>query len=140
MKRIKPKPQRKSTPPVLNGRPKRDTRWKPGQSGNPDTQFKPGVVANPAGRPMGARSRLNDAFLEALGEAWVKHGPAALEWLAQNDKTTFVQVVSSLIPRNAKLDVELAAKPIYVIADRPMTNDEWVKEYCDVGPPRSELQ
>ena len=35
-----------------------------------DTWFKPGQSGNPAGRPKGARSRLQENFLAALAEKW----------------------------------------------------------------------
>jgi hypothetical protein len=129
-KRSKPKSKRKPAPPVLNGGPKRDTRWKPGQSGNPETQFKPGVAANPAGRPLGARSKLNEAFLETLHEAWQRHGPAAVEWVAKNDRPLFVQICASLVPRNIKAEIE-ETKAVYVMSDRPLTEEQWCAEFCD---------
>src|SRR5260370_42692227 len=64
--------------------------WESGQSGNP------------AGRPLGARSELNEAFLETLYEAWGAHGKAAVEWVAENDRPLFVQVCASLVPRNIR--------------------------------------
>jgi hypothetical protein len=60
--------------------------------------------------------------------------------LAQNDRAMFVQVVASLTPRNAKLDVDLGTKPIYLIRDHPLTEDEWVAKYCDPDLKPSELQ
>jgi len=139
-KRTKPKPKRKVARPALTGGRRHDTRFQPGNAAGLETQFKPGVSGNPAGRPLGARSRLSEAFLEALGQAWAKHGPAALEWLAANDKASFVHLVSSLIPRNAKLDVDVGTKPLYIIADHQLTADEWAKKYCDLGPAPSDLQ
>lgn len=129
--RAKPKAKRKTRSPDLTGGRKRDTRFQPGNAAGELTQFKAGVSGNPAGRPLGARSRLNEAFLEALGETWAKHGPAALEWLAVNDKALFVQVVASLIPRNAKLELETVQKPVYHIADRSLTAEEWAEKWAE---------
>jgi hypothetical protein len=133
MKRVKPKPKRKAAPPALIGGRKRDTRFQPGISGNPETQFQPGNRANPLGRPLGARSRLNERFLETLHEAWEADGKAAVEWVAKNDRALFVQICASLVPRNIKAEVQ-ETRAIYAISDHPMTADEWVAKYCGEQP------
>ena len=60
-----------------------DTRWKPGQSGNP------------AGRPKGSRDEFNDAFIKALKAEWDRRGPEALSQLTAADLSRIaVQVLS----------------------------------------------
>jgi hypothetical protein len=135
MKRTKPKPPSKPKRKAANGdlTPSRSLKppytkerlaglkpaWEPGQSGNP------------AGRPPGARSRLNEAFLDTLHEAWQRYGPAAVEWVAQNDRPLFVQICASLVPRNIKAELETKPQVIYHISDHPMTNEEWCAAHCD---------
>jgi hypothetical protein len=92
--------------------------------------WKSGESGNPAGRAIGSRNKLSEAFIAAVGEAWERHGAACLEWLAANDKPTFVHVALALIPKQAKLDVEQVQKPIYLISDRPLTDDEWAAKWC----------
>src|SRR5262249_41030320 len=91
--------------------------WQPGQSGNP------------LGRPLGARSRLSEAFIEAVGEAWAKYGFACLKWLAMNDKATFVHVALALVPKQLKAELE-GKKAVYMISDKPLTAEEWEAKYC----------
>lgn len=68
----------------------------PKQRGVP---FKPGQSGNPAGRPKGARSRLGEAFLSDLADAWADHGVEAIERLVRTEPGTFVKVVSHILPR-----------------------------------------
>lgn len=66
---------------------KRDTKFKPGQSGNPETQFQPGnkfrwqpgQSGNPAGI-AGSRLRFEEAFYNALLEQGAPEETAALLW------------------------------------------------------------
>ena len=68
----------------------------PKQRGVP---FKPGQSGNPAGRPRGARSRLGEAFLSDLANAWADHGVEAIEKIAKTEPGTFVKVVSNVLPK-----------------------------------------
>ena len=40
--------------------------------------FRPGQSGNPKGRPVGARSKLGEAFLEALQDDFATHGAAVI--------------------------------------------------------------
>src|SRR5258708_3307992 len=83
--------------------------WESGQSGNP------------GGRPVGARSKLNETFLEAVLATWQRHGDAALEWLAVNERARFVEMVAMLVPKQVKSEIEMTPKPRYWISDSPHT-------------------
>jgi Family of unknown function (DUF5681) len=71
--------------------------------------FKPGQSGNPAGRPKGARSKLGEAFLEDLRDAWLEHGAEALRRCATEDPAQFVRVVASLMPKDVNLNVAVDA-------------------------------
>ena len=70
-------------------------------------QFKPGHCGNPSGRPLGARNKLSETFLEDVYAAWQEHGKQALDTMAENDPGAFVKVAASLMPREATLNVGL---------------------------------
>ncbi len=111
-----------------------DVTAKPRGPGKP---FQAGQSGNPAGRPLGARSRLSEAFLAAFFEAWEKHGAEALLWVAKNDQSTFVRAAAALVPKHVDVAVN---SPLYIIADRPLTDQEWEAKFCEtrvLQPPES---
>jgi hypothetical protein len=126
-KHPKPKPKREASPPDLTGGRKRDTRFQRGQSANPDAQFKPGVSGNPAGRPLGARSRLSEAFVAAVAAEFDRRGTDCLRQLDAHD---FVQVALALVPKKVDATIE-ETKALYVMHDGSLSAEEWSACYCD---------
>lgn len=59
------------------------------------------------GRPKGARSKLGEAFLDDLRDAWNAHGIEALRRCATEDPTQFCRIISNLLPRD--IDINLSA-------------------------------
>jgi hypothetical protein len=59
------------------------------------------------GRPPGARSKLGEAFLEDLRDAWNEHGKEALRRCATEDPSQFCRIIANLLPRD--IDINLAA-------------------------------
>jgi hypothetical protein len=67
-----------------------------------DTQFKRG---NPD-RPKGARSKLSDAFIQAISTDFEEHGLKALVEMREKRAGDYIKVVASLLPRDAKLELQ----------------------------------
>jgi Family of unknown function (DUF5681) len=61
-------------------------KWAPGESGNP------------AGRPAGAKNRLQGDFLHALAEDFREHGVEAIRIMWIERPAEYVKVVASLMP------------------------------------------
>jgi hypothetical protein len=95
-----------------------------GNGRDPNGRF---TLAN-AGRPKGAKNKLQEAFWKDFAEAWETHGVTALETMAIEDPATFVKVAASTITKDVSLDMETR----YVIrAPLPCaTAEEWQAEYC----------
>jgi Family of unknown function (DUF5681) len=61
-------------------------------------RFKAGVSGNPAGRPAGAKNRLQGDFLHALAEDFREHGREAIRIMRIERPAEYVKVVASLMP------------------------------------------
>jgi hypothetical protein len=88
-------------------------------------QFLTGHKQVSPGRPVGSRNRLTEDFLRDLSEAWKKHGPEALAQCAQNSPDVFVRVVSSLMPKQAEInvDVDIHAEVVALLDTLRQTNN-----------------
>lgn len=64
-----------------------DLKWKPGQSGNP------------AGRPKGARSILQEQFFKALQKDFEVNGEAVLEIMRAEKPNEYARMVASLMSK-----------------------------------------
>ena len=67
--------------------------WEKGQSGNA------------AGRPKGSRARLSEAFVNDVQEDWKLHGIATLQRVRQDDPSTYLRVVASILPKEIEVEI-----------------------------------
>ena len=66
------------------------------------TRFQPGNKLG--GRTKGARSKLGEAFVEALHDDFQEHGVAAIETMRASDPGAYVRVIASLLPKEVKIE------------------------------------
>jgi hypothetical protein len=64
-----------------------DLKWKPGQSGNP------------AGRPKGARSILQEDFFKALQRKFEENGEAVLNEMIRDKPADFAKMIAGLMSK-----------------------------------------
>src|SRR5215216_7137804 len=62
-------------------------------------KFKPGQSGNAAGKPAGARNRLQADFLQALAEDFKEHGPGVVRIARVEKPLEYLKVVASLMPK-----------------------------------------
>src|SRR5262245_37002540 len=68
-----------------------------------DTRFKPGQSGNPSGRPKGARSRLGEQFIQALVDDFDEHGDAVIKVVRARDPVAYLKVIKDILPREVTL-------------------------------------
>jgi hypothetical protein len=64
-----------------------------------ETRFKPGQSGNPGGLAKGTRNKLNGDFLKALSKDFDEHGKDAIQKCREDDPSTYVKIIAGLIPR-----------------------------------------
>lgn len=64
-----------------------------------ETRFQPGQSGNPGGKPVGTRNRISAAFLHALAEDFDAHGREAIRRTRDEEPGTYVKVCASLLPK-----------------------------------------
>jgi len=67
---------------------------------NKDTKFKPGQSGNSKGRPKGSRHKLSEAFVSALYDDFIESGAETIRKLREKDAIAYARVIASVIPRN----------------------------------------
>jgi hypothetical protein len=65
---------------------------------------KPGEVRNPGGRPKGSRNKLGEAFIEALHDDFLQHGPTVICRVREEDPVAYMKVCASLLPKEVKVE------------------------------------
>lgn len=67
--------------------------------------FQPGQSGNPKGRPLGARSKLGEAFLEAMQQDFEAHGIAAIVEVRETKPDQYLKVIASILPKELNVNV-----------------------------------
>ena len=73
----------------VNGR-----MWTPGQSGNP------------AGRPIGARGRFSQQFVEDMRASWERHGATVMDRVAAEYPDRYLGIAAHLVPKEVTATIE----------------------------------
>jgi len=68
--------------------------------------FQPGQSGNPAGRPLGSRNKLGEAFIQALQEDFAEHGVEAVRKVRAEKPDQYLKVIASLMPKEHRLSFD----------------------------------
>lgn len=74
--------------------------------------FKPGNKANPGGKPIGARNRLQGKFLNQLADDFELYGKSAIVEMRETDPSAYIRCVASLMPKELEV-----TKPLDELSD-----------------------
>ena len=69
-----------------------------------DTRFKPGQSGNPAGRPKGSRNRVGEKLLETLATDFDAHGKEVIEKVRADRPAEYLKIVASLVPKQMEIE------------------------------------
>lgn len=72
-----------------------------------ETRFKPGQSGNPGGKPMAARHAINAKFLTALSKSFDEGGEEAIRRAQQEDPIGYVRVFAALLPKEVEVKSSL---------------------------------
>lgn len=65
--------------------------------------IKPGQVLNPAGRPVGSRNKLGEAFVADIYNDWKINGVETIEKVRREKPDAYMKVIASILPKEVNI-------------------------------------
>ncbi len=81
-----------------------------------ETRFKPGESGNPGGKAKHSRNRLQSGFLLRLADDFDAHGKAAIEAAREKDPVGYIKAIASLMPKQVE-----QSQPLDDLTDAELT-------------------
>lgn len=70
------------------------------------TRFKPGESGNPNGRPKGARNKLDELFLDALYKDFKQGGVEAIRKCREDKPDVYLNVIAKVVPKQVDISAD----------------------------------
>jgi hypothetical protein len=93
-----------------------------------DTRFKPGQSGNPAGRPKGSRNKFSERLIEAFAVDFETYGTDAIEQVRAEKPHEYLSIAASLVPK--QFEIEDGRQPFAVIPVQSQSNEEWEQQFA----------
>lgn len=92
-------------------------------------RFQKGQSGNPGGKPINARTKINNVFLTAVAEDFEKHGVKALERLRNDSVVKYCELVAGLLPTESKTETNVNVTGTVAHEHIPVSDvDRWIVE------------
>lgn len=75
-----------------------------------DHLFKPGQIANPKGRPKGARSVFSTDFVKAFHDDFLQHGKQVIIDVRESKPDVYLKCAVAILPKIIDVDVDVEVK------------------------------
>ena len=93
--------------------------------------FKPGQSGNPAGRPVGSKSRLTENILFDLAEFYEKEGKDLIRRVRDENPAVLLQGLLKLIPKDISLNVSGGVEVELTVDQRTRIAEAWLMGQSD---------
>lgn len=68
-------------------------------------RFQPGHAGGP-GRPKGSKTRLGEAFIQALADDFDQHGVAVIENVRAEQPVEYLKVIARVLPKDVNINAD----------------------------------
>jgi len=67
-------------------------------------KWEPGKSGNPKGRPKGSRNKLGEAFVSAMQDDFLEHGPTVIQQVRTEKPADYLKIIASILPKEFKIE------------------------------------
>jgi hypothetical protein len=93
--------------------------------------FKPGQSGNPAGRPVGSKSKLTENILFDLAEFYAAEGKDLIRRVRDENPAALLQGLLKLIPKDISLNVSGGVELELTVDQRTRIAESWLMSQSD---------